>query len=325
MCFVVQYTGVITERNYGMSVTLTRDEKRKRRVRSIKRFILFLAAILIFIPIIVMLILLNKVNQLEYQINELNQLIEEGGTTETEVQESEENTLPMAEEQNSKELEIQTLPTDEIFEGRKVYLTFDDGPSENTAAILDILEQYGVKATFFVVGKTDKASLSLYKRIVDEGHTLGMHSYSHDYGDIYSSLENYVADLNRLGDYLYQVTGIRPEYVRFPGGSSNRVSKVDMKELIGYLNKNGYIYYDWNLSSKDADYSNLSAEKITMNCLSQVEDYSKEVIILFHDANDKKSTVEALPDIIKGIYELENTKILPITEETIPIQHIQLN
>lgn len=308
-----------------MSVTLTRDEKRKRRVRSIKRFILFLAAILIFIPIIVMLILLNKVNQLEYQINELNQLIEEGGTTETEVQESEENTLPMAEEQNSKELEIQTLPTDEIFEGRKVYLTFDDGPSENTAAILDILEQYGVKATFFVVGKTDKASLSLYKRIVDEGHTLGMHSYSHDYGDIYSSLENYVADLNRLGDYLYQVTGIRPEYVRFPGGSSNRVSKVDMKELIGYLNKNGYIYYDWNLSSKDADYSNLSAEKITMNCLSQVEDYSKEVIILFHDANDKKSTVEALPDIIKGIYELENTKILPITEETIPIQHIQLN
>lgn len=325
MCFVVQYTGVITERNYGMSVTLTRDEKRKRRVRSIKRFILFLAAILIFIPIIVMLILLNKVNQLEYQINELYQLIEEGGTTETEVQESEENTLPMAEEQNSKELEIQTLPTDEIFEGRKVYLTFDDGPSENTAAILDILEQYGVKATFFVVGKTDKASLSLYKRIVDEGHTLGMHSYSHDYGDIYSSLENYVADLNRLGDHLYQVTGIRPEYVRFPGGSSNRVSKVDMKELIGYLNKNGYIYYDWNLSSKDADYSNLSAEKITMNCLSQVEDYSKEVIILFHDANDKKSTVEALPDIIKGIYELENTKILPITEETIPIQHIQLN
>ncbi len=308
-----------------MSVILTRDEKRKRRVRSIKRFILFLAAILIFIPIIVMLILLNKVNQLEYQINELNQLIEEGGTTETKVQESEENTLPMAEEQNSKELEIQTLPTDEIFEGRKVYLTFDDGPSENTAAILDILKQYGVKATFFVVGKTDETSLTLYKRIVDEGHTLGMHSYSHDYGDIYSSVENYVADLNRLGDHLYQVTGIRPEYVRFPGGSSNRVSKVDMKELIEYLNKNGYIYYDWNLSSKDADYSNLSAEKITMNCLSQVEDYSKEVIILFHDANDKKSTVEALPDIIKGIYELENTKILPITEETIPIQHIQLN
>ena len=308
-----------------MSVTLTRDEKRKRRVRSIKRFILFLAVILIFIPIIVMLILLNKVNQLEYQINELYQLIEEGGTTETEVQESEENTLPRAEEQNSKELEIQTLPTDEIFEGRKVYLTFDDGPSENTAAILDILKQYGVKATFFVVGKTDETSLTLYKRIVDEGHTLGMHSYSHDYGDIYSSVENYVADLNRLGDHLYQVTGIRPEYVRFPGGSSNRVSKVDMKELIEYLNKNGYIYYDWNLSSKDADYSNLSAEKITINCLSQVEDYSKEVIILFHDANDKKSTVEALPDIIKGIYELENTKILPITEETIPIQHIQLN
>ncbi|MDD2968671.1 MAG: polysaccharide deacetylase [Lachnospiraceae bacterium] len=308
-----------------MSVILTRDEKRKRRVRSIKRFILFLAAILIFIPIIVMLILLNKVNQLEYQINELYQLIEEGGTTETEVQESEENTLPRPEEQNSKELEIQTLPTGEIFEGRKVYLTFDDGPSENTAAILDILKQYGVKATFFVVGKTDETSLTLYKRIVDEGHTLGMHSYSHDYGDIYSSVENYVADLNRLGDHLYQVTGIRPEYVRFPGGSSNRVSKVDMKELIEYLNKNGYIYYDWNLSSKDADYSNLSAEKITINCLSQVEDYSKEVIILFHDANDKKSTVEALPDIIKGIYELENTKILPITEETIPIQHIQLN
>jgi len=320
---VVQYTRVITERDYGMSEALTRDEKRKRRVRLMKKMIVVLTAAFIIIPTIVMLILLNRISDLESQIDDLSTLVNESSTSEMIQQERNESSLPKTEEQKNEELQIEILPNEETFQGRKVYLTFDDGPSENTNKILDILKQNDVKATFFVVGKTDKNSVAVYKRIVNEGHTLGMHSYSHDYGEIYSSLENYVLDLKRLEDYLFQVTGVRPKYVRFPGGSSNKVSKVDMKELTAYLNDNGYVYYDWNLSSKDADYSYLSSDRIVENCMSQIEDYSKEVIILMHDANDKKSTVDALQRMILEINDLEDTKILPITDDTVPIQHIK--
>ena len=323
MCFVVQYTRVITERDYGMSEALTRDEKRKHRVRLMKKMIVVLTAAFIIIPTIVMLILLNRISDLESQIDDLSTLVKESSTSEMIQQERNESSLPKTEEQKNEELQIGILPNEETFQGRKVYLTFDDGPSENTNKILDILKQYDVKATFFVVGKTDKNSVAVYKRIVNEGHTLGMHSYSHDYGEIYSSLENYVLDLKRLEDYLFQVTGVRPKYVRFPGGSSNKVSKVDMKELTAYLNDNGYVYYEWNLSSKDADYSYLSSDRIVENCMSQIEDYSKEVIILMHDANDKKSTVDALQRMILEINDLEDTKILPITDDTVPIQHIK--
>lgn len=320
---MVQYTRVITERDYGMSEALTRDEKRKRRVRLMKKMIVVLTAAFIIIPTIVMLILLNRISDLESQIDDLSTLVKQSSTSKTIQQERNESSLPKTEEQKNEELQIEILPNEETFQGRKVYLTFDDGPSENTNKILDILKQYDVKATFFVVGKTDKNSVAVYKRIVNEGHTLGMHSYSHDYGEIYSSLENYVLDLKRLEDYLFQVTGVRPKYVRFPGGSSNKVSKVDMKELTAYLNDNGYVYYDWNLSSKDADYSYLSSDRIVENCMSQIEDYSKEVIILMHDANDKKSTVDALQRMILEINDLEDTKILPITDDTVPIQHIK--
>ena len=320
---MVQYTRVITERDYGMSEALTRDEKRKRRVRLMKKMIVVLTAAFIIIPTIVMLILLNRISDLESQIDDLSTLVKQSSTSKTIQQERNESSLPKTEEQKNEELQIEILPNEETFQGRKVYLTFDDGPSENTNKILDILKQNDVKATFFVVGKTDKNSVAVYKRIVNEGHTLGMHSYSHDYGEIYSSLENYVLDLKRLEDYLFQVTGVRPKYVRFPGGSSNKVSKVDMKELTAYLNDNGYVYYDWNLSSKDADYSYLSSDRIVENCMSQIEDYSKEVIILMHDANDKKSTVDALQRMILEINDLEDTKILPITDDTVPIQHIK--
>lgn len=113
---------------------------------------------------------------------------------------------------------------------RKVYLTFDDGPSSNTGRILDILAEYDVKATFFVVGKTEEKYQSLYKRIVEEGHTLAMHSFSHKYNEIYQSRESYVEDLSKLQEFLYETTGVWCRYCRFPGGSSNTVSRVDMHE-----------------------------------------------------------------------------------------------
>ena len=202
---------------------------------------------------------------------------------------------------------------------RRVYLTFDDGPSPNTDAILDVLDQYGVKATFFVVGKQNYNSQ--YKRIVDDGHTLGMHSFSHKYNEIYDSVEAYSNDISKLHDYLYEMTGVDCDIVRFPGGSSNTISKVDMKELVNYLNEEDMLFFDWNVSSGDALGKNVSADKIASNVLDNVNKY-KNVIILFHDAAGKQSTVEALPKIIETILESSDTVLLPISRDTFPVQHL---
>ena len=204
---------------------------------------------------------------------------------------------------------------------RKVYLTFDDGPSGNTDRILDILADYDVKATFFVVGKEEEQYQALYKRIVEEGHTLAMHSYSHKYNEIYQSVESYSADLSKLQEFLYDTTGVWCRYCRFPGGSSNTVSRVDMHELIAYLDDQDMSYFDWNISSGDASSSYLSASDIVRNCTANLKEYD-EAIILMHDASDKNSTVEALPKLIETIQAMEDTKIVPITDDTERIHHI---
>ncbi len=204
---------------------------------------------------------------------------------------------------------------------RKVYLTFDDGPSGNTNRILDILAEYEVKATFFVVGKEEEEYQALYKRIVDEGHTLAMHSYSHKYNEIYQSVESYSADLSRLQEFLYDITGVWCRYCRFPGGSSNTVSRVDMHELIAYLDEQDMSYFDWNISSGDAASSYISTGEIIRNCTAKLREFD-EAIILMHDASDKNSTVQALPELIETIQSMDDTKILPITDDTERIHHI---
>ena len=204
---------------------------------------------------------------------------------------------------------------------RKVYLTFDDGPSGNTGEILDILAEYDVKATFFVVGKEEEKYQPLYKRIVEEGHTLAMHSYSHKYNEIYQSRESYVEDLTKLQEFLYNTTGVWCRYCRFPGGSSNTVSRVDMHELIDYLEEQDMSYFDWNVSSGDASSAYISPDAIVRNSTARLQEF-QEAIILLHDASDKDSTVEALPKLIEQIQAMEDTKILPITDDTEAIHHI---
>ncbi len=204
---------------------------------------------------------------------------------------------------------------------RKVYLTFDDGPSSNTGKILDILAEYDVRATFFVVGKEEEKYQPLYKRIVEEGHTLAMHSYSHKYNEIYQSKESFVEDLEKLQEFLYETTGVWCRYCRFPGGSSNTVSSVDMHELIDYLEEQDMSYFDWNISSGDASSAYISPEAIVRNSTARLQNFP-EAIILMHDASDKDSTVEALPRLIEQIQAMEDTELLPITDDTEAIHHI---
>jgi len=203
---------------------------------------------------------------------------------------------------------------------RYVYLTFDDGPSTNTDEILDILEQHNVKATFFVCGKPNAKYTDLYKRIVNDGHTLGMHSYSHKYSELYASLDSFKEDTDKLRIFLYETTGVWSSFYRFPGGSSNTVSKVDMHELTDYLESSDVTFFDWNVSAGD-DKAGANKDTIYANIVNNVPRF-KHCVVLMHDAADKKSTVEALPEIIEAIQAMDDTVIVPITEDTLPVQHI---
>lgn len=206
---------------------------------------------------------------------------------------------------------------------RYVYLTFDDGPSIYTDEILDILAEYDVKATFFVCGKPDAKYTDSYKRIVDEGHTLGMHSYSHKYSDIYSSVDAFSEDFKKLRHFLYDTTDVLPRYYRFPGGSSNKVTKVDIHELMDVLEADGVTYFDWNVSAGD-DRAGATKDTIYNNIVGNIPRF-KHCIVLMHDAADKKSTVEALPEVIEAIQAMDDTVIVPITDDTLPVQHINNN
>ncbi|MBP3603988.1 MAG: polysaccharide deacetylase [Lachnospiraceae bacterium] len=299
---------------------------RRKRINRLKRIILGFVGMAILVPTVICVFLALKVSDLNSRIEELNELLlkREQEALSEEVT-SVFTTAHIEESPREAETDVlsdQTVSEDYSGYDRRIYLTFDDGPSSNTSRILDILKQYDVKATFFVLGKTDEQSKELYRRIVAEGHTLGMHSYSHKYEEIYASEEAFAQDLTKLQEYLYEVTGVWPRYYRFPGGSSNQVSKVDMQELIAYLEENDIVYYDWNVSSGDAVSTQLSKDIIVSNCVSQIK-RQPDSMILLHDAGEKDTTVAALSEIIAQVRMDENVCFLPISDDTLPIQHLK--
>ncbi len=183
--------------------------------------------------------------------------------------------------------------------GKKIcYLTFDDGPSENTLKILDILDKYNAKATFFVIN-TDK--IRYVKKIHDAGHTIGLHSATHNYATIYSGTDAYFSDLNKISNIVKKYTGVESKIIRFPGGSSNTIGQdYLMKKLVKQVGQKGYYYFDWNVDSMDASGNNVSYTKIRDSVLSTT--YGRNSIcVLMHDSGAKGSTVTALPGILKGL------------------------
>ncbi len=242
---------------------------------------------------------------------------------------------PSTQEPTSKESEYVTEPEtpkppvnvgadfqfEDTGETKYAYLTFDDGPSDNTYPILDILDQYQVKATFFMVSRPDGVSMQRCKAIADKGHALGMHSNTHVYSEIYATLDSFKADVQGIHDWLYQATGQDIKLYRFPGGSSNTVSNVDINTMIDSITSMGYIYYDWNVSSGDASSKPVSAEEMIENIKSQSQGYSR-VMILMHDTNVKTETVRALPGIIEAL-QSAGYQIVPIKNNTRPVQHVK--
>ena len=297
------------------------NEFRKKRVKLFKRLILFVIGFFIALPNVLSIFLIislhNTNSSLDKLSNELNIL----KNTRTELIPSEENKTVLPEENEIEEdYVLKVLPDSKEYEGQKrVYLTFDDGPSRYTNELLDLLNEYDVKATFFVIaqdGYDDE-----YKRIINEGHTLGIHSYKHVYSDVYSDISGFKNDVDSIYDYIESITGEAPLFYRFPGGSSNTIFKGDKDDLIDYLNDKNLVYYDWNVTSKDATNGGLSKSQIANNVLKGIESNS-EAVVLMHDANDKHSTIEALRIIFESLKTRDDVIFLPITEYTEPVQHV---
>ena len=172
-----------------------------------------------------------------------------------------------------------------------------------------------------MIGHTDALSKKMYRRIVDEGHTLGMHSYSHIYRAIYASEKSFEKDLDKIQTYLEKVTGFRPIYYRFPGGSSYSGSKLPMENFITILENKGISYLDWNVIDGAFNNPNISKEELADKVLNGVSQFSTSIVQL-HDSSSSKATANALGYLIKKLKE-EGYEILPIDENTTPIRHIE--
>lgn len=210
---------------------------------------------------------------------------------------------------------ITIIPTNKV-----IYLTFDDGPGPYTEYLLDILKKYNVKATFFVTNQFSKYQYVL-KRIDNEGHTIAIHSYSHSYKNIYSSVDAFFNDIDKMDKIIYSQTEKHSKLLRFPGGSSNTISRFN-KGIMTSLSKEtairGYKYFDWNVDSNDTGTSN--SNKISNNIIKGIKanNYS---IVLQHDI--KKYSVNAVEDVIK--YGLANGYTFLPLDITSPTAHHGIN
>jgi len=190
-------------------------------------------------------------------------------------------------------------PAETIKRQGTVYLTFDDGPSRHTAEILDILKKHDIKATFFLVGKTDEHSKEMMRQIVAQGHTIAVHTYTHQYDQIYSSIEAYLKDFHKIYKLIYDTTGVKPDIFRFPGGSINSHNKKIYKDLIEEMDRRGFTYYDWNVSAEDAS-TKATSRSISNNVTYGVLRNSRAIVLL-HDFESRTATMSALDGIIKDL------------------------
>ncbi|MBR3103999.1 MAG: polysaccharide deacetylase [Lachnospiraceae bacterium] len=310
--------------------TEDRTEHRKR-IHTLKKVIVGILLSLLLLPTILSVVALGQIHQLNMQLNQSLLILSDLSMQVQEVRR-------IAEENNSQDVAIDTnasqpasrlqqirmedvVPADP-YEGMvKVCLTFDDGPSRNTDAILDILDSYGIKATFFVNGHPGFEDQ--YRRIVEEGHTIGMHSYSHVYSDVYADIDGFATDLEEIRSYIRELTGEESIYYRFPGGSSNTVHTMPMQECIDYLDEMGITYFDWNVSIGDALGYERSVNALVDTTMAQINALDAQtIVILMHDAPGKETTVEALPILIEKIQALDNVAIVPITEDVTPVHHV---
>ena len=310
--------------------TEDRTEHRKR-IHTLKKVIVGILLSLLLLPTILSVVALGQIHQLNMQLNQSLLILSDLSMQVQEVRRiaEENNSQDVANHTNAsqpasrlQQIRMEDVVPADPYEGMvKVCLTFDDGPSRNTDAILDILDSYGIKATFFVNGHPGFEDQ--YRRIAEEGHTIGMHSYSHVYSDVYADIDGFATDLEEIRSYIRELTGEESIYYRFPGGSSNTVHTMPMQECIDYLDEMGITYFDWNVSIGDALGYERSVNALVDTTMAQINALDAQtIVILMHDAPGKETTVEALPILIEKIQALDNVAIVPITEDVTPVHHV---
>ncbi len=180
-----------------------------------------------------------------------------------------------------------------------VYLTFDDGPSHNTPKVLDILDEYDIKATFFVVKVDEEPYTDYYKEIVDRGHTIAIHTASHKYQKIYKSVDAYLEDFNEVYSLVVEKTGVKPNLFRYPGGSTNCQGYAAGDDIMKEMERRGFTYYDWNVSSGDG--GNQATRDTIYDWVTGNAGNRSYSVVLMHDSGGKAETVAALPSIIENL------------------------
>lgn len=274
------------------------------------RYVLMVILGIIIILLILFIGIIVKVN------NKNNKVAES--------QKNEESDVMLIELNNKKKEEEERAREKQEEESAKgiIYLTFDDGPSSDiTPQILDILEEKNIKATFFLVHYSEK-NQELVKREARMGHTIGLHGYTHTYSEVYQSADACMENFRKIQEQVFQTTGKKSNIIRFPGGSSNTISRKYcegvMTELSQRVIEEGFRYFDWNVDSDDAGRAKTS-EDVYHNVTSGIKE-NRNNIVLMHDFSGNEKTLSALASIID--YGLENGFVFrKITDETPMVTH----
>ncbi len=264
-------------------------------VRFFRHVICLCFFLIVITPYLSMTVLFYQNKLLRSEITSLRSRSFDKGVSPDKTPASENSNIVSSPEYQKKYPDLYCTPrTPFVKKEKTVYLTFDDGPSRHTEKILRILRKYNIKATFFAVGKNDPKSKKFMRRIVEEGHTLAPHSYTHAYNKIYTSVDSFLDDFKKINDLIYETTGVRPNILRFPGGTVNVYNRRIFRELSAEMLRRGYTFYDWDVSAADATKS-ATADSVMKSIIYGVHE-NRRNIVLMHDTSEK--TLKALEKTI---------------------------
>ena len=290
---------------YGYEIIPVERKINKKKIFFI--IIIFFIVISVLIYGAIKIIDMNKQKDIEegQEENQIAEEIRKLGEEQRKKEEKEKQRKISILENNFTEEQMQAVENIYESEEKRVFLTFDDGPTQSvTPFILDLLKQENIKATFFVLGNRVKANPELIKREYEEGHYIANHGYTHKYSEIYASEDNVLDEYNYTEQALQEALE-NPNYhskiFRFPGGSTGGYYREIKKVAKQYLRDNGIVSLDWNSLSKDAEGAS-TTEELLDNVIETIGD-KQSVVILMHDASDKILTYEVLPEVIKYLRE----------------------
>lgn len=291
--------------------------KRKTRMKKINKTNLLYALIITFCVIICFSFAFNMISKI-YENSKLSSEYKSLVTHNSLLSQKSSELTTLYSNKQTELANVEKLYNDALVSSPIAYLTFDDGPSDNTLKLLDVLDKYNVKATFFVNYKPGYDNV--YKEIVKRGHVLANHTYDHNYKEIYSSPDAFIANILKLDKKLEEITGVAPSKIlRFPGGSNTDfITKANADKIKAKLSDLGYVYFDWNVDSTDASAQTQPKNAVLSGVLKGV-DYVNTANILMHDTNMKYTTLEAMPEIIEGL-KAKGYRFKPLSHDAVKIQ-----